>query len=67
MARITRTWLIDEEQAKIIARLADSMKVNHSRVVRYLLTYALREVAAGRLELRTRPIVYDLIDELPDS
>ena len=62
MARITRTWLVDEEQAKVIAHLADSLNVNHSRLVRYLLTFALREIAEGRLVLRTRPARYELID-----
>lgn len=63
MTQITRTWLIDEQQAQEIAHLADSLTISHSRLVRYLLNFALDEISAGRLVLRTRPTRYDLIDD----
>lgn len=61
---ITRTWHVWREQAQAIANLADGLGIPHGVLVRYLLTFALREVAAGRLVLRTRPSRYELVEDL---
>lgn len=60
---IPRTWHVTHRQAAEIAMIANGLGVHHSRLVRYLLAFALAELDAGRLELRTRPVRWELIDE----
>lgn len=60
---INRTWLIETGQAAKIAEVADGLGVSHSQLVRYLLRFALAELAAGRLTLRTRPVLWELEED----
>lgn len=60
---ISRTWFVTRQQALLIANMAGSLNVNHSHFVRYLLGYALSQIAAEKLVLRTKPSRYTLIDD----
>ena len=60
---IARTWLVEPGQALQITNLADGLGVSHSALVRYLLRFVLGEIDAGRLELRTRPARYELVED----
>lgn len=60
---IARTWNVNHQQAAQIASIAAKRGVKHSVLVRFLLDYALRAVADGRLQLRTRPSAWELIDD----
>lgn len=60
---IARTWLVERDQAAHITALADDLGVSHSALVRYLLRFALGEIAAGRLTLRTRPARFELVED----
>ena len=58
----TRTWHVTHAQALEIAQIADDLGVGHSHLVRYLLSFALAELRAGRLSLRTEPRKWRLLD-----
>lgn len=60
---IARTWLVERDQAEAIKVLADGLGVSHSALMRYLLRFALAEIDAGRLTLRTRPARFELVEE----
>lgn len=57
---IARTWIVTIEQARAIAHLADAHGVNHSAMVRYLLTCALSGVRSGAIPIKTRPVRWEL-------
>lgn len=58
----SRTWHVKHTQAAEIAQIADGLGAGHSVVVRYLLDFALAELRAGRLSLRTRPVRWEVLD-----
>ena len=58
----TRTWHISHATAAEIAQIADDLGVGHSQLVGYLLAFALAELRAGRLKLRTKPRAWRLLD-----
>jgi hypothetical protein len=62
-----RTWHVTRTQAQEIAEIADGLGVGRSRLVRYLLAFALAEVRAGRLILRTEPSAWRLLDYAGDG
>lgn len=58
----TRTWHVTHATAAEIAQISDDLGIGHSALVRYLLTFALAELRAGRLSLRTEPRRWRLLD-----
>ena len=63
----SRTWNVRHAQAAEIAQIANGLGAGHSVVVRYLLDYALAELRAGRLSLRTRPVRWEVLDYYDDE
>jgi hypothetical protein len=62
---VTRTWHVRHAQAAEIAQIADGLGCGYSVLVRFLLDYALAELRAERLTLRTRPVRWELLDYQP--
>lgn len=60
---IARTWIVTAEQARAVASLADSLGVNHSAMVRYLLHCALDGVQSGSIPIKTRPVKWELVTD----
>ena len=59
---ISRTWHVTHATAAEIAQIADEKGIGHNHLVRYLLSFALAELRAGRLSLRTEPRKWRLLD-----
>lgn len=55
---ISRTWQINTTLARTITLLADDYQVTHSSLIRLLLTHALDDIAAGRLEIVREPVLW---------
>ena len=60
---IARTWIVTAEQAREIASLADSLRVTHSAMVRWLLEQALMRVRSGVMPVRKRPVRWELVND----
>ena len=60
MKMIARTWIVSLEQAQEIALLADSLGVNHSAMVRYLLGRAFDGVKSGSIPVKTHAVRWAL-------
>lgn len=58
----TRTWHVTPAIAAEIAQIADDLGVGRSALVRFLLAWALEELRAGRLRLRTEPRAWRLLE-----
>lgn len=64
---IARTWVVTAEQAREIASLADSLRVTHSAMVRWLLGQALMRVRSGVMPVRKRPVRWELVNDDDDA
>lgn len=62
---IKRSWDVRHDQALEIAKIADGLGAGHSVLVRYLLDFALAELRADRLRLRTRAVRWEVLDYAP--
>lgn len=60
---ITRTWHVWRTQATEIAALGDELGISHNALVRRILEIGLREIRTGRIQLHTRPVRWELLDD----
>ena len=56
----TRTYRLRGNLASRVRRLATELGVHDSELICCLLTHALADVAAGRLVIRRRPVVWEI-------